>query len=80
MKLWIISQSEVRGFDTYDSAVVAADDEDAARMIRPDSDPWGAGSAWLFWTGDPRSVSVQYIGEAAEGTQPGIILSSYNAG
>jgi len=31
MKLWIISQSVNRGYDTYDSAVVAAETEEEAR-------------------------------------------------
>jgi len=35
MKLWLITQSETLGYDTYDSAVVAALDEDAARRISP---------------------------------------------
>jgi hypothetical protein len=37
MKLWLISQDVNRGYDTYDSAVVAAETEDEARRIHPAS-------------------------------------------
>ena len=35
MKLFLISQDAVDGYDTYDSAVVAAKDEQAARETHP---------------------------------------------
>lgn len=35
MKLYLISQDKVKGYDTYDSAVVAAKDKEDARTIHP---------------------------------------------
>jgi len=35
MKLYLISQDRISGYDTYDSAVVAAKDEADARTIHP---------------------------------------------
>jgi len=35
MKLWLISQDVNNDYDTYDCAVVAAVDEDAARHTHP---------------------------------------------
>ena len=35
MNLYLISQNRNNGYDTYDSAVVAAESEEKARMIRP---------------------------------------------
>lgn len=35
MNIYLLSQTEYRGYDTYDSAVVFADSEDAARMMHP---------------------------------------------
>lgn len=35
MKLFLISQSKNRGYDTYDSAVVIAESEEDARLIHP---------------------------------------------
>jgi hypothetical protein len=38
MKLWLISQEENNKYDTYDSAVVAAETDEAARRTVPGSD------------------------------------------
>ena len=35
MKLWCISQTDNDGYDTFDSAVVAAETESDARAIHP---------------------------------------------
>ena len=35
MKLYLLYQDDNRGYETYDSAVVAAEDENAARSIHP---------------------------------------------
>lgn len=35
MKLFLIRQGVVRGYDTYDSAVVSAENEEDARTIHP---------------------------------------------
>ena len=42
LKLYRISQTVNTGYDTYDSAVVVAESEDAAREIHPD----GIGAKW----------------------------------
>ena len=35
MKLYLLSQDVNNGYDTYDSCVVCAEDEDAARRVHP---------------------------------------------
>ena len=82
MKLFLISQKENSGYDTYESAVVAAPDEETARVLYP-----GNGlpiSDWHDWRGDwatdPANVNVEYIGEALPGTTQGVICASFNAG
>lgn len=45
MKLWLLTQDQNRGYDTYDSAVVAAETEDDARKIWP-------GYGDLKWVGE----------------------------
>ncbi len=72
MKLWFIWQTANDGYDTYDSAVVAAETEDEARGTNP-------GASLSVWT-TPNNVSVKVIGEAVEGTLPGVICASFNAG
>lgn len=76
MNLYRISQSQNRGYDTYDSAIVAARSPSAAREINPEKE-WG--SSRTSWCATPEQVTVEYIGIAA-GTTSGVILSSFNAG
>ena len=102
LNLYLISQAENDDFDTYDGAVVAAIDDNAARRIDPGSNhkyrrrfTWSDDAgAWvelnkkgepvvfahLWWVDDIASVNVRLIGVAAEGTEPGVILASFNAG
>jgi hypothetical protein len=89
LNLYLISQNENNDYDTYDSAVVAAPDENAARLIHPETGrhaeatPWPAltSADWsLTWASDPSKVNVKLIGQALNGTKIGAICSSYNAG
>lgn len=79
MKLWLISQNENNSRDTYDSMVVAAENEEAAKeILPPHHTEWE--ELWSAWAPGPDKVAVEYLGEATEGTLAGIILASYNAG
>jgi hypothetical protein len=83
MKLWLLKQFESNGYDTYDSMVVAAETEDDARLIHP-SIGWQNKTGWPTvyddWAKTPDQVKVTLIGEAVDGTEPGAILRSFNAG
>ena len=86
MKLWKLTQHVHNDYVTYDSAVVAAETEQQARMIHPGrpasmySEAWsGIEEGWSSWC-NADQVDVEYIGEAVEGTEAGIICASYNAG
>ena len=84
MKLWHISQTVNNNYDTYDAAIVAAETADEARQVHPSGDNcrWGdVDGYWENYTWAKASdVTATYIGEAADGTQPGVILASFNAG
>lgn len=91
MKLWLLAQTENTGWDTYDSAVVAAETEDAARMTHPygnyvwrEKERLWRSKGGHHWTlnvwATPESVTVKYIGEAAPGTNASVICASFNAG
>ena len=85
MNIYHISQTENKGYDTYSDLVVAAENEEEARLIHPSNwykdDPW---NRELFsygeWATKPENVKVEYLGEAKEGTEAGIICSSFHAG
>ena len=89
MKIYLISQKENDGYDTYDSAVVAARSEDEARKIHPhedmgmkpynwDTEPTGG---YLYgWCASRDKVTVKLLGTAVVGTKAGLIMASFNAG
>ena len=82
MKLYLISQTANRGYDTYDSAVVCAPDEETARHM----DPGGEGLAMVnlednyCWANDLANVTVEFLGEAKPGMLQGVVCASFNAG
>ena len=77
MNLYLISQTVNNNYDSYDSAVVAAESEEKARLIHPAAynEAW-MGASWC----KPEDVQVQLIGVAVDGTVAGIICASFNAG
>ena len=78
MKLFLLSQTENSGYDTYDSMVVAAEDEESARMTLPGCASFG--TEYPSWAYSPAGVTVAFLGTAKDGTLPGVILASFNAG
>jgi len=83
MKLWLISQTKNKGYNSFDSAIVAAESEDAARNTHPlENGSFEYPRHIDMWVSshDLEYVNVKYIGEAAPGTEAGVILASFNAG
>lgn len=81
MNLYLITQVENNGYDTYDSAVVAAMSEDDARKIHPDNnDDHDMNERDWAWVADRSKVTVQLIGIAVDGIERGVIVASFNAG
>lgn len=83
MKIYKISQDTNTDYDTYDSAVVAAESEEAAQKMHPSkyniNKSWWEEKKTSNWV-DIEQVLVEYLGEAKEGTEAGVIVSSFNAG
>lgn len=81
MKIYLLNQDTNNGYNSYDSLVVCAENEDEARQITPYAfefvDGICKGSLWAWRIED---VKVKYLGEAKEGSGKGIILGSFNAG
>lgn len=81
MKLFLISQDQNDDYDTYDSAVVAASDEETARSMDPANGKPIKKKNWgLSWCDGPEYVTVRYLGEAVDDVEQGIICASYNSG
>jgi len=82
MKLFLISQTVNDGYDTYDSAVVAAVSPQAAILIHPYKGTWPdwANENYPCWADKPEQAKAVYIGRAKTGTKAGVICASFNAG
>lgn len=80
MNIYRISQDKNIDYDTYDSAVVVAKDEDEAAGIHPSGgelrqDPYSD------WVPTKEYVTVELIGKATkEHKIKGVIVASFNAG
>lgn len=80
MKLWLLTQNEANGWDTYDSMVVAAATEEEAKDITPPNFSWPEGWAEGVWASSPEFVKAVCIGEASKHVEAGVVLASYNNG
>ena len=80
MKLFIIYQQYSDGYDTYDSAVVCAKNEEDAKTIHPGNGEHIQGNSYFGWVDNTDYVTVKYIGTAVKGTERGVICASFNAG
>ena len=86
MNLYLISQNERNDWDTYDGAVVCANDENEARNMDPQEKLDGfrvmdwTDTTRYDWCSSPDKVKVVLIGTAADGSKPGVVLSSFRAG
>jgi hypothetical protein len=84
--IYFVYQNEVTGWDSYDSMVVVAPDEETAKRIDPSiayetfmtEDRWN--NNYGSWATSPDNVYVKYLGEADGGQEVGLVLSSFNAG
>ena len=77
MNIYLLTQYDRRGYDTYDSCVVYAESEDEARQIHPKgSMSWGS----ITWALCPENVDVSYLGCNPHVTDSGLISASFNAG
>jgi hypothetical protein len=79
MKLWKLSQKVNNNYDTFDSAVVAAETKEDARLIHPGEKEWN-GTMDRYWC-DAERVIVEYLGET-DRVIPNktVIVASFNAG
>jgi hypothetical protein len=90
MNLYRISQSQNKDYNTYDSAVVAAETDEDARNMDPANGAlmkWGTlkydEGEWYpegsEWCQSPDHVVVEFLGVAKPWISRGVICASYNA-
>lgn len=79
MRLYLISQTVNRGYDTYDSAVVAAVSPVQAKKMHPRGELPTHRDPFMDWA-KPEDIQVELIGIAKPRTKAGVILASFNAG
>ncbi len=80
MNLYKLTQTEVHGYGTYDSCVVAARTLEDAATVHPDiycRKTWDQSGSWASC---PDKVHAEYIGKAATGVERGVIVASFKAG
>ena len=82
MNIYKLTNNLTRGYDTYDSAIVAAKSPAQAVKIPPSESIKmdGSGKSGDSWPTNPKWVGCEYVGKAASGTVSGVILASFNAG
>jgi hypothetical protein len=73
MKLFLISQDKNRDYGTYYAAVVAAQDEAAARATHPRGEGEYDLDSWC----EPEDVKVELIGTAKRGMTAKVICASF---
>lgn len=84
MKIYLLTQNKIKGYDTYDACIVAAETEEQAKTFDPymgtiPQDDWNEYSA--AWVNDPSDVTAEEIGICTNPNQlAGVILASFNAG
>jgi hypothetical protein len=74
MKIWLLRNNTVGGYDTYDSAVAFAETEKEARSLIHDYD--GPYPSWCT----PEELEVEYLGITDRKVPASMICESFNAG
>lgn len=84
MNLYLVTQIENTGYDTFDSFVCTAPDEETARNTSPHGGPmnWDINLRWgSDWCRAAQYVTVKIIGITLDDdTEQHVICASFNAG
>ena len=80
MKLYLLEQTDNNDWDTYDSCLVCAENEEDARTIAPNGEVFKENETWGSWAKSAESITCEEIGEANDKQERGVIIASFNAG
>lgn len=78
--LFRMTRPDLGGYDTYDSCIVCAANEEAARKIHPSGGNYPPSFMKRSWVCDPARLKVELLGVAVSGTPSGVLLASFVAG
>lgn len=79
MNIYLLTQSAVHGYDTFNAMVVVAEGMQQAKEMHPVSqDSWDDEYGWAAWALNPEQVTATLIG-TGEGPSR-IVLRSFHAG
>ena len=80
MNIYLITQDKVKGYDTFDYAVVSAENELDAVSLHPSGDNGQWDNDYGSWVSrrDIQLIQVKLIGASV--VDKGVILASFNAG
>jgi hypothetical protein len=81
MNLYLISQTVNNDYDTYDSAVVCAENEEDAKMIHPGGEEgWSSHRKFYNPWCAVEEVRCKLIGSAMDDQERGVVCASFNGG
>ena len=81
MKLYLLSQNDNNDYDTYDSCVVCAENEEDAKTIAPNGSVYTVPTKrYSNWALSKETILCEEIGEANKSQIRGVIIASFNAG
>ena len=86
MNLYLITRNDDADYDEYDSAVVAAPDEEAAKDLIERNSKYWTNTTWkyvakgLVEEHTKLDITIELIGTAIDEMQYGIVVASFNAG
>ena len=79
MKLYLLTQHAVRGYDTYDSLIVCAQNEEEAKKIRPDNRKRSDNLRSSWRAEEIEDVQCKEIWLANKEIKEWLVLASFNA-
>lgn len=83
MNLYLITRNDDGDYDQYDSAVVAAPNEEVAKSFIEEELEYWTHSYYIDYHIErlaPLDIAIELIGTAVDGIESGIVVASYNAG
>ena len=94
MKLFLLTLKEDNDYESYESCVICAENEEDAKSISPEQEwddenkEWTRGTKFIpteegfhnTWASSVEAINCQELGIASDNMKRGVVVSSYNAG